>query len=135
VLRARLAELFRSLAELAERSQDPAGAARYRVERHFVQAIDALGDPSPAGLAATGEHVKLLLQSMRAADLLGKDLRGHVVSSLHFLELGQPDAALQLGGDAQKLGVPLRDWQRELLGDKLAPLGRIDSWREPLLRR
>lgn len=135
MLRAQLGEHFRDLAGLADRAADEPAAARYRVEQHFVQAIDTLGDPTPAALAATSEHVKLLLQAMREAGRLHQDLRFHLTSALHALDLGQPDVAIQLGEQAARLdGAALPAWQRDLLGDKLAPLARVESW-QPVLRR
>ncbi|MBX3461614.1 MAG: O-antigen ligase family protein [Planctomycetes bacterium] len=133
-LRARLAEAFAGLADRAQQKGDEAGAARYRAEQHFVQAIDTLGVPSPGALAATGEHLRELLQAMRGAGMLRRDCRGHVVGALHALDLGQPDTAIRLGEDATQLGVRLLPWQQALLGDKLAPLRAVPDW-QPVLGR
>jgi len=134
LLRAQLGEHFRDLTALAERRGDQPGAERFRVEQHFVQAVDTLGDESPTALAATGEHVRQLLPALRAAGMLGSDVRGYLVSALHALDLGDPDTAIRLGQQASQLDLALPGWQRALLGDKLQPLQRIEPW-QPVLRR
>ncbi|MEO6597534.1 MAG: O-antigen ligase family protein [Planctomycetota bacterium] len=135
LLRAELPSLFGNLAELAAQQQDPTSAARFRVEQHFLLAAEHLGDSSPMGQTATLEHVRLLLQSLAAAGSRSMDLRGYVMSALYALELGDTQTAIDSGDAARKLGIGLPDWQRSLLGDKLAPLERVESWREVLRRR
>ncbi|MBL9079147.1 MAG: O-antigen ligase family protein [Planctomycetes bacterium] len=127
-LREQLGTTFAALAELCRRGGDAAGDARFTIEQHFVQGIDAIGDPSPAALAAAGGHVRALLAALQQADRLRDDLRGHVLSALHALDLGEPDTAIQLGTQARQSRARLLPWQRALLGDKLAPLQRVDSW-------
>jgi len=134
MLRAQLGEHFRDLAQLCDRQGDEPDAARFRVEQHFVQAIDTLGDGSPAALAATSEHLKLLLPAMQEAGLLRTDVRGYLVSALHALDLGAPADAIRLGEQAAQFQVALPAWQRALLGDKLHALEKIESW-QPVLRR
>lgn len=135
VLRARLGEHFRALADLAERTGDEHGAARYRVERAFLAAVDALGGSGPAAWTAAGERVRTLLAAMSVAGVERSDLRGHAVSSLHALDLGEPDIAIRQGEAAGKLGITMPAWQRELFDDRLAALERIDAWRAVLARR
>jgi hypothetical protein len=72
---------------------------------------------------------------MANAGTMRSDVRGHVASALHAIDLDQPELAAKLGGDAAELDVAFPDWQRELLGDKLQPLGEIESWRPVLKRR
>ncbi|HEX6812420.1 MAG TPA: O-antigen ligase family protein [Planctomycetota bacterium] len=132
VLRARLAEHFRALAEAARRSGREQDAARYSVEHHFLAAVDNLGQADRAARIATTEHVKALGDSIQTAGLRGTDLRFHVVSSLHLIVLGKPETAIAIGKDAQKSGLRLADWQRELIGSKLEPLLRLEPWREVL---
>ncbi|HEX5050572.1 MAG TPA: O-antigen ligase family protein, partial [Planctomycetota bacterium] len=135
VLRAQLPHLFHQLADLAAQHDDAAGAARFRVEQHFLEAAENLGDPSPTALTAASEHVKAMFSAMAAAGTLRTDLRGFLMSALHALDLGDTSAAIDLGGQAQKLGIGLPRWQRELLGDKLAPLERVEAWHDVLARR
>ena len=133
-LREQLGTTFASLAQLARRTGDAAGDARFRVEQHFVQGLDALGGGGPASLAATGAHVRELLVALRDAGRLREDPRGYVLGALHALELGDPETAITFGEQAQKLGAPLLPWQRALLGDHTAPLRRLEVW-QPLVSR
>ncbi len=135
VLRARLADHFRDLGVLAERDGDAAGAARYRVERSFLQAVDGLGDSTPAGLAATDERMKALLAATRDAGLVRKDMRWLAVGGLYALDLGNPETAIEQGAAADTLGIAMPGWQRDLFGEKLAPLERIEAWQRVLARR
>lgn len=135
VLRAQLREHFRALAKLAERAGDDAGACRYRVERAFLQAVDALGGADPAAWTAAQEHVKALLTELRTAGIDRTDLRGHAVTSRHALDIGDPDLAIQQGEAAAKLGIPMPPWQRDLFGDKLDLLQTVEAWHAVLARR
>lgn len=135
VLRAQLREHFRALANLAERAGDDAGASRYRVERAFLQAVDALGGADPAAWTAAQEHVKALLTALRAAGTDRTDLRGYAVTSRHALDIGDPDLAIKQGEAAAKLGIPMPQWQRDLFGDKLEPLQSVEAWHAVLARR
>jgi tetratricopeptide (TPR) repeat protein len=134
-LRERLPQVFTDFAGLAEGSGDEPGAARFRAEVQFLQAAEGFGDESPEALQSTATHVRSLLAEMANAGTMRSDVRGHVASALHAIDLDQPELAAKLGGDAAELDVAFPDWQRELLGDKLQPLGEIESWRPVLKRR
>jgi tetratricopeptide (TPR) repeat protein len=134
MLRAQLGEHFRDLAQMCDRRGDQPGAARFRVEQHFVQAVDTVGDQTPAALAATSAHLQLLLPAMQEAGMLRSDPRGYLLSALHALDVGTTADAIRLGTQVHELGLSLPGWQRLLLGDKLQPLERFESW-QPVLRR
>lgn len=134
VLRAQLAAHFRSLAEVCRQRGLADGAARLRAEHHFLAAADRLGRTDAESLAATGEHVRALFQALQDAGALRTDLRPYVVSALHLLDLGKPDAAADLGEPAARHGGALAAWQKQLLGEQLARLEALPAWRPALQR-
>ena len=134
VLRAQLRHHFRSLAEQAAARDDERSAARMRVEQHFLEALDDLGDTDPAALDATTGRVRQLLAALVACERMKTDLRGYATSALHALDLGDADLAENLGVTAAKLGIGLEPWQRALFGDRLQRLAQVRSW-APVLQR
>ncbi len=130
VLRARLASHFRSLAEIRQREQ-PRFAVRYLLEHHVIAAIDNLGDPSPAGLAAATEHTREAMQAMSTSG--AADARPWLLVALQLAASKPKDAEAAIARLAAC--PPLADWQRALFGTKLEPLLAMPGAREFLARR
>lgn len=128
MLRAQLAQHFRSLAALCRARGDAASAARFDAEHHFVAAVDLVGRTDEESKADAVSHIGAMVVAMQEAGTLRSDVRPFLVQALHNLDAGQPDAALQLGDRAQQQKLVLLPWQRELLGDKLAPLRSFAPW-------
>lgn len=133
-LRAQLANHFAGLAREAARRRDETAERRYRIEQHFVAALDLLGRQDAESLAAAGEHTAELLTAVRDAGRRREDARAFVVAALHALDLGKPDQANDVG-KAVPATAKLENWQRELFGDQLERLRSYESWQGPLTRR
>ena len=89
---------------------------------------DLLGSKEADALATANEHVKAMMSAMKDAGTVRTDVRPLLVSALHALDVGDPGFALQLGDQAQQGKLVLPPWQRDLLGDKLAPLRSLLPW-------
>lgn len=127
-LRNSLARRFAELAEFAAVRGNTAGEARLRLEQHVLEALPDLGRTDAAALDATAARVRTVLASARRAERSKTDLRPYVVAALHALDVGDTEQAATLGEVASRLGVPLLDWQRALLGDHLERLRAVPSW-------
>ena len=131
-LRARLAEHFRELQQLAEARGAAADAGRYAAERSFVQALDALADAGNAmRVARAGVLVERCRENFEAVGLLQSDVRPWALGALLALASGDQDLVSSVTRRAQESlgGARAEAWQTEALGDHARTLAaRAPGW-------
>lgn len=134
-LRAQLRSHFADLARVAESRGDDQGAARCRMEHAFLSTLDALGGAGVNAWLTAKEQLREFFATSQAAGQLRHDVRPFLLAALQLLALDDVEEAGTYGETAKQRGLWLRDWQREMLGDRIEPLLAIESWFEVLRRR
>lgn len=131
VLRDGLATHFASLAERADKRNEPKQVRRYAIENTFVTIADLLatGDKEAvAQIRAMNDKLDKDIKSLERANI---DRRYPVTMALEAMASGRVILAGKYA-EVAKLRGPITKWQAELLGEPLDRLRQLPEWQRAL---
>ena len=131
VLRDGLATHFASLAERADKRNEPKQVRRYAIENTFVTIADLLATGDKEAIAQIHAMNDKLDKDIKSLERASIDRRYPVTMALEAMASGRVILAGKYA-EVAKLRGPITKWQAELLGEPLDRLRQLPEWQRAL---